>query len=70
MLILSRRIKESLRIGDDILLTVLEVQGDVVRLGIEAPRGVTILREELYQQVSQENIAALKAKIALEENTE
>lgn len=70
MLILSRRIKESLRIGDDILLTVLEVQGDVVRLGIEAPRGVTILREELYQQVSQENIAALKAKIIIEENTE
>lgn len=70
MLILSRRIKESLRIGDDILLTVLEVQGDVVHLGIEAPRGVTILREELYQQVSQENIAALKAKIIIEENTE
>jgi len=63
MLILSRRSKDSLRIGEDIIITVLEVQGEVVRLGIEAPKGITILREELYQQVSQENLNSMKSGV-------
>lgn len=67
MLLLARRSKEKIRIGEDIVLTVLEVQGDMVRLGIEAPQGVIILREELYQQVRSENIAAMKAGADIEE---
>jgi len=62
MLLLSRRPKESIRIGDDIVITVLEVKGDTVRLGIEAPQGVTILREELYKQILSENMAAMQAR--------
>lgn len=69
MLLLSRRSKEKIRIGEDIVLTILEVQGDVVRLGIEAPQGVIILREELYQQVRSENLAALKAELEFDKGS-
>jgi carbon storage regulator len=58
MLVLSRRVGERVRIGDDIELVVVEVKGDVVRLGIEAPRGVAIYRQELYEAISRENLAA------------
>lgn len=47
MLVLTRQPGESLLIGDNIVITVLEVRGDKVRIGIEAPRDVKILREEL-----------------------
>ncbi len=54
MLILSRRIGESLMIGDDIEVKVFDVSGNNVRLGIQAPDDVVILREELYEdQVEQ-----------------
>lgn len=55
MLILSRRTRQSVMIGEDIVITVLSTDGDFVRLGIEAPRHMTILRHELVQAVSQEN---------------
>lgn len=48
MLCLSRRPQEAIRISDAIKIQVLEVRGDNVRLGIEAPRDVTVLREEVY----------------------
>ncbi len=54
MLILSRRIGESLMIGDDIEVKVFDVSGNNVRLGIEAPDDVTILRDELYQENEQQ----------------
>jgi carbon storage regulator len=58
MLILSRKKNEVLRIGDDILLTIVDVQGDQVRLGITAPRNVQILRQELYEAVRDSNTQA------------
>lgn len=53
MLVLSRRMGESLVIADEIRLTVLGVSGGQVRLGIEAPRNITIHREEIYQKIQQ-----------------
>ena len=55
MLILTRKKNETLRIGDDILVTIIDVQGDQVRLGITAPRDVAILRQELYEAVRDSN---------------
>lgn len=58
MLVLSRRVGESLQIGDDVVVTVLEVRGDVVRLGIAAPRSVAVNRSELVAQLESSNQAA------------
>lgn len=58
MLILTRKKNETLRIGDDILVTIVDVQGDQVRLGITAPRDVAILRQELYEEVKDSNAQA------------
>ena len=58
MLVLSRRVGESIVIGDDITVTVLEVRGDVVRVGIGAPRHVAVHREELWRELEAANRAA------------
>lgn len=62
MLVLARKVGEKLRIGDDIELVVVEVKGEVVRLGISAPRGITIHREEIYAAIQAENMAAAKVE--------
>jgi carbon storage regulator len=54
MLILTRRVGETLNIGDDITVTVLNVKGNQVRIGVNAPKDVTVHREEIYQKVQQE----------------
>ena len=61
MLILSRRLNESIVISDDIVVTVLEVRGDQVRLGIRAPRSVTVHREEVQREIMEQNRAAAAA---------
>ena len=55
MLVLSRRTGESVVLGEDITVTVLEVRGDVVRVGIDAPRSLKVHRAELLQQLEQSN---------------
>ena len=60
MLVLTRRIDESLVIRDDIIVTVLSVEGDKVKLGIQAPPEVRILRQELCEAVRQQNLAAAR----------
>ncbi|MDP1574590.1 MAG: carbon storage regulator CsrA [Coxiellaceae bacterium] len=54
MLILTRRISESIIIGDDVKITVLGVKGNQVRLGIDAPKDLTVHREEIYDRIKHE----------------
>ncbi len=54
MLILTRRVGETLMIGDDVSVTVLGVKGNQVRIGINAPRDVSVHREEIYERIKQE----------------
>lgn len=58
MLVLTRRVGESIVVGNDIVVTVLEVRGEVVRVGIDAPREISVHRQEVYDEVSATNRAA------------
>ena len=58
MLVLTRSVGESVVIGDEVIVKVIEVRGDVVRLGVEAPAAVRIYREELYRELVEANRAA------------
>ena len=58
MLILSRKERERIRLGDSIVLTVVQVSGDRVRIGVEAPSNVLILREELEPFTAQQGVKA------------
>ncbi|OPZ18706.1 MAG: Carbon storage regulator [candidate division BRC1 bacterium ADurb.BinA364] len=55
MLILTRRSGESIKIGDEITISVIEIRGHQVRLGIEAPRNVVVHREEIYDLIQEQN---------------
>ena len=61
MLVLTRKVGERILIGDDIVITVLDSRGDGVRIGIDAPRGVKIQREEVVRAVAEANVAAAGA---------
>lgn len=61
MLALSRKANESIMFGHDIEITVLEIKGDQVKLGINAPKSVPIYRKEIYLQIQEENRRAVKA---------
>lgn len=54
MLILSRRVGESLVIGDDVIVNVLGIKGNQVRIGVDAPRDVSVHREEIYERILRE----------------
>lgn len=62
MLVLSRQRDETIMIGDDIEVTVVDIRGDKVRLGISAPKSVTVHRKEVYEQIKRENRAAAELK--------
>ncbi len=61
MLVLSRKPGEAIRIGDDIEISVIEVRGDTVRIGINAPRNVPVFRMELLAEVAKTNLESVKA---------
>nr|WP_318539346.1 carbon storage regulator CsrA [Terribacillus saccharophilus] len=65
MLVLTRKVGESLKIGDDIELKILSVDGEQIKLGIDAPREIAIHRKEVYLAIEQENNAAADASIDL-----
>lgn len=60
MLVLSRHRDESIMIGDDIVLTIVDIRGDKVRLGIEAPQDIPVHRQEVYDAIQRENRRATK----------
>lgn len=62
MLVLTRKKSQSLMIGNDIEITVIDVQGDQVRIGINAPKSVTIHRKEVYEEIKKENLSAVVGK--------
>ncbi|HHX83127.1 MAG TPA: carbon storage regulator CsrA [Pseudomonadaceae bacterium] len=55
MLILTRRVGETLMVGDDVTVTVLGVKGNQVRIGVNAPKDVAVHREEIYDRIRKEN---------------
>ncbi len=55
MLVLTRKLNETIKIGDEIEVTVLAVNGDQVKLGIQAPKSVDIHRQEIYEEIRNEN---------------
>lgn len=54
MLVLTRHVDESIVIGDDIIITLVDIQGDKVRIGIDAPRAVPVHRKEVYEQIKEQ----------------
>lgn len=69
MLVLSRHKEESIIIGDDVKVTIIDVRGDKVRLGIDAPRSISVHREEIYELIQKEK-KEKAAKDAELENTD
>jgi carbon storage regulator len=62
MLVLSRQRDESIIIGDNIVVTVVDVRGDKVKLGIEAPQDISVHRREVYEAIRRENQQAVKLR--------
>ena len=58
MLVLGRKLNESLMIGDDVEIIIAEIKGDQVKLGIKAPRQIKVYRKEIYEEIQTENIKA------------
>ncbi|MDR0387332.1 MAG: carbon storage regulator CsrA [Treponema sp.] len=61
MLILSRKVNEKIMIGDDISVSIIEIRGDQVRLGVTAPKNVKVFRRELFDAIKAENEAAVES---------
>jgi carbon storage regulator len=62
MLVLTRKLGESIRINDNIVIKIVDLDGRHVKLGIEAPRNVSVNREEIYERIQNENLAASASK--------
>lgn len=64
MLVLTRRTEEKIKIGDNIVISVLGIEGGNVKIGIEAPKEITILRMEIFEQIQKENIESSAREFA------
>ena len=62
MLVLTRQINETIIIGDDIEITVVDVKGEKVRIGIRAPRNVSVHRKEVYLKILEQNVEAARSR--------
>jgi carbon storage regulator len=60
MLVLSRHRDESIMIGDDVVVTIVDIRGDKVRLGIDAPQDIPVHRQEIYEAIKRENEKAAR----------
>ena len=70
MLILSRKIDEKIKIGDNITITLIDVHGDQVKIGVEAPKNVKVFRQEVFDAIQNENkAAAVENKAGSEEKS-
>lgn len=58
MLILSRKTDQQIKIGEDITVTIIDIHGDQVKIGVEAPRNVKVFRQEVFNAIKSENTAA------------
>lgn len=66
MLILSRKVDEKIKIGDNITITLIEVRGDQVKIGVEAPKNVKVFRQEVFNAIQTENKEAAANSQTLE----
>jgi carbon storage regulator len=64
MLVLARRMNQSIIIGDDIEITIIDIKGDQVKIGINAPKTVTVHRSEVHQEIQEENRKATNVQIS------
>lgn len=67
MLVLTRKLNESIIIGDEVKITVVEVKGEQVKLGISAPKRISVHREEVYLEIQKENKKAVETGVDIEE---
>jgi len=70
MLVLTRKRNESIIIGDEIKITIVEVKGEQVKIGISAPKQISVHREEIYMEIQNENQLAAKSTIGIDELNE
>lgn len=67
MLVLARRMNQSIMIGEDIEIIIVDIKGDQVKIGIKAPRSVTVHRAEVHQEILDENKKAISTKVTAQD---
>ena len=65
MLILSRKINEKIMIGDNIAISIIEIRGDQIRIGIDAPKNIKVFRQEVFEAIRAENKAASESALKI-----
>jgi carbon storage regulator len=65
VLVLTRKVRESITIGNDIVVTVLEIRGHQIRIGVEAPKQTPVNRTEIYESIVEQNVKASEAPVDL-----